>query len=251
MKPIKKSLVCLALTTCFMCYATAALASSCYCRATSLESTQLKNKFELVKQLQEQVKIVSAQMRMIEKLSGQMSSKLNGANSMILGQFDRLIRTWQDAMSLTHATDDFMEKHRERHPGYVPGGDFNYQAENNRRDTEWKKMVEAYLKGINLTALDLADAHKTRQTMYNVLQSAEGQVQALQALGAMINHTSMILERNGQLVAAQTVMFAENETDSREKAAAVDASLEASFKGMKEAENEAPPFKLVPMESIR
>lgn len=235
----KFSLVtCFLLLLCILGITNTAWASSCWCRATSQESTQLENKAQLIKQLQEQVKMVATQVQMIEKLSGQMSSKLDGANTMILGQFDNLINTWKESMSLTHVMDNFEDLHNKRHPERDDNVAIEAEAERHRRYAEWAAMMDAYLKGLNLTAKDLENAQKARQEMYDVLQSTNGQLQAIQALGAMVNHTSMILERNSQIQSAYVTMFAENVRDKDNARRDEDINLGLGFEGMRNIENE-------------
>lgn len=226
-----------------ICITSTANAASCWCTATAQESTQLANKLQLIKQLQEQVNMVAAQKQMIEKLSSGMASQLNGANTMILSQFDTLMKTLKDAKSLTHAMDDFMNKHNERHPEHPIGEQIDAQAERRRRDQQWKETLDAYLEALNMSARDLENRNKARQQLYDVLQSSQGQLQALQTLGAMINHTSMILEQNGQQTAGLITMFAQNEQDRRDKGTDSDQNMQLGFEEMKKLENKSPAHK--------
>jgi len=192
-----------------------AVAGSCWCRATSQESTQLINKAKLIQQLEEQVRMVKNQLKMLEKLSGSMVSGLKGANTLITNQFDKIIDTWKDSMSLTHVMDNFEDMHRKRHPERQEGVPINAEIERQRRDKEWEEMVSAYLKGLNMKAKDLNNSAAARQKLMEVLQSSEGQVQAIQALGGMVDHTAMILEQNGQVASGMMTLVAEKELDRR------------------------------------
>ena len=195
--------------------ADAASAARCWCTATSQESTQLTNKAQLIKQLEEQVRMVDNQLAMLQSLSSSMTSGLNGANTIIMQQFNSLLSAWKKATSLTHVMDNFEDLHKKRHPEHVEGTMVHVENERRRRDAEWAAMIDAYLRGLNLSSQQLENAQAAREQLFSVLQSTTGQVQAIQALGAMVNHVSMILERNGEIMAGYTTMFAENESDKR------------------------------------
>lgn len=201
--------------------------------AFAQESTQLANKFKLIEQLEQQIRSVENQLKMITTLSEQMKSGLEGANSLIMEQFNKVLDIWKKAGSLTHATDDFEDLHKKRHPEYKDGEEVNVEAERRRRDKEWKEMVDAYLKGLHMNAKDLENRQKAREQMFEVLQSAEGQLQAIQALGALINHATVVLERNGEIVSSIATSLSEKELDKQALTDNVKKNMEQSYDHMK------------------
>ena len=69
---------------------------------------------------------------------------------------------------------------KERHPEWESGLTIDdLKARNDKRDTQWKETVQAYLKAMNMTAKDFENDEKTRDKLLNALSSSEGQVQAL------------------------------------------------------------------------
>lgn len=198
------------------------------------ESTQIQNKLKLIQQLEQQIRSVENQMKMITRLSEQMQIGLEGANGLIMEQFNKILDIWKKAGSLTHATDDFEDLHKKRHPEYKDGEEINVEAERRRRDKEWKEMVDAYLKGLHMNAKDLENRQKAREKMFDVLQSAEGQVQAIQALGALVNHSTLVLERNGEIVSSIATMLAEKELDGKALKDNANKNMEESYEYMKD-----------------
>ena len=212
----------------------------CACVATAQESTQITNKIQLIYQLQEQIQMVKNQFQMLEGLTGGMVSGLTGANSQILQQFKQVQDVWKQATSLTHAMDNFTDLHNKRHPEHVAGTQVNAEEERRRRDKEWREMADAYLEGLNMNAQDLENSAKAREKLFASMQTTEGQVQAVQALGAFINHTSALVEKNGEILSGYVTMFAENEQDKRDEADNTAKNLELAFD---EAKNVQPSGK--------
>lgn len=213
---------------------------TCACTATAQESTQIANKIQLIKQLAEQVQMVKNQYQMLRQLTGSMASGLNGANSQIFEQFRKVQDVWKSAESLTHAMDNFTDLHNKRHPEHLEGTQVKAEEERRRRDKEYKQMLDSYLKGINMNALDFENREKMRQKLMDTLQSTEGQVQAIQALGGLINHTSMLVDKNTEVVSGYVTMFAENEQDRRDQEDTENKNLQLAIQG---AKNERPTGK--------
>lgn len=180
---------------------------------TAQESTQLRNHAQLIKQLTEQAKMVRNQYQMLQKLTGEMAGDLSGANMEILELFRKMQDAWLGTKGLTHTMDDFMDKHNERHPTHEPGTIVNVEEERRRRDQERLGMIEAYLKGLNIYARDFENREALRQKLYDVLQGTDGQLQAIQALGGVINQISTAIEAQTQILSASVMMAAEKELD--------------------------------------
>lgn len=216
---------------------------ACTCVATAQESTQITNKIQLIKQLEEQIMMVKNQFQMLEGLTGGMLSGISGANMQIMNQFMKVKDIWKQAGSLTHSMDDFIDKHNERHPEHLEDTEVNAAEERKRRDEEYTKMLDAYLEGLNLNAQDLQNSQQVRNQLMGVLQSTEGQVQAIQALGGLINHSSQLVEQNGQIASSYVTMFAENELDKRAREDNVEKNLEKAFDNAKSVQPSGKGFK--------
>lgn len=192
-------------------------AFTCACVATAQESTQIANKLQLIKQLAEQIQMVKNQYQMLQQLTSGLTSGLNGANQAIMVQFSKVQDLWKSAKSLTHVMDDFETKHNQRHPEHKAGMQVNADEEWDRRYKESKEMMDKYLYGINMRAKDFESRERARQKLFEVLASTEGQVQAIQALGALINHTSVMIDQNTEVLSGYVTMFAENEQDKKDE----------------------------------
>ena len=208
---------------------------TCACTATAQESTQLLNKVQLIKQLAEQIQMVKNQYQMLMQLSGSLKSGLAGANSQIMSQFEQVQDIWKEAESLTHSMDDFLSKHIERHPEQHAGEEVNAELARRKRDKEYAEMLKSYLEGLNMQAQDFEDRANTRQKLFDTLSSTEGQVQAIQALGGLINHTSSMIDQQTEVMAGFTTMFAENELDKRDQ---LDNALKNRELALDQAKNE-------------
>lgn len=190
---------------------------TCACTATAQESTQLLNKVQLIKQLAEQIQMVKNQYQMLMQLTGGLKSGLSGATSQIMSQFEEVQDIWREAESLTHSMDDFLSKHIERHPEQHAGEEVQAEIARRKRDKEYADMIKSYLEGINMQAQDFEDRGKARQKLFDTLASTEGQVQAVQALGSLINHTSAMIDQQTEVLSGFTTMFAEAELDKRDQ----------------------------------
>lgn len=204
-------------------------AFTCTCIATAQESTQLANKVQLIKQLTEQIQMVKNQYQMLEGLTSELNSGLNGATNQIMTQFMKVQELWKSATSLTHVADDFEKKHKEKHPEHKEGTEVDAAREKERRDKEFWEMLQKYLAGLNMNAKDFARREALRQKLFEALASTEGQVQAIQALGALINHTSMLIDKNTEVLSGYITMFAENEQDKRDERANAQRNLQLAL----------------------
>ena len=86
-----------------------------------------------------------------------------------------------------------------------------------------------------MQAQDFEDRANTRQKLFDTLSSTEGQVQAIQALGGLINHTSSMIDQQTEVMAGFTTMFAENELDKRDQ---LDNALKNRELALDQAKNE-------------
>lgn len=104
---------------------------------------------------------------------------------------------------------------------------------NQKRDKQLKQTFEAYLKALNITAKDFKNDEKTREKILSALSNSEGQVQALQALGTLLDHTSSIIARNEQTLQGFMTTFLESERDEIDTREQKEQSILEAYKSLK------------------
>ena len=104
---------------------------------------------------------------------------------------------------------------------------------NEKRDKQLKQTFEAYLKSLNITAKDFKNDEKTREKLLTALSNSEGQVQALQALGALLDHASSMIARNEQTLQGFMTTFLESERDEIDEREQKEQSILEAYKSLK------------------
>ena len=133
---------------------------------------------------------------------------------------------------------------KERHPEWESGLTIDdLKARNEKRDNQWKETVQAYLKALNMTAKDFENDEKTRDKLLSALSNSEGQVQALQALGALLDHTNSILARNEQTVQGFMTTYLEAERDEVDKREQKEQSIVEAYKSLKNIQSPGKTYK--------
>ena len=83
-----------------------------------------------------------------------------------------------------------------------------------------------------MNAKDFEDNDKTRDKLLSALSSSEGQVQALQALGALLDHTNSILARNEQTIQGFMTTYLEAERDEVDRREQKEQSIKEAYKSL-------------------
>ena len=163
------------------------------------ETTQITVKVKAVAEWLNTLEMQLNQLKMLAQLPQSVISEINGMKELLSENFSQVRNILQQVESITHFTDDIENMLKTRHPDWQAGLKINDLKERNeKRDKQLKQTFEAYLKALNTTARDFKNDEKTREKLLSALSNSEGQVQALQALGALLDHTSSIIARNEQ-----------------------------------------------------
>ena len=117
-------------------------------------------------------------------------------------------------------------------------------ARHEKRDKQWKESTEAYLKTLNLNAKEFEDDQKTRDKLMEALSSAEGQVQALQALGALMDHANSMIARDEQTLQGFMTVYMESERDKIDEYEDMVKNLEEGFQSLKDVQLNGQSFGL-------
>ena len=198
------------------------------------ETTQITVKIKSVAEWLNTVEMQLNQLKMLAQLPQSVISEINGMKELLSENFSQVRGILQDVDSITHFTDDIESMLKERHPDFESGLTIDSLKERNeKRDTKLKQTFEAYLKSLNITAKDFKNDEKTRDKLLSALSNSEGQVQALQALGALLDHTSSMIARNEQTLQGFMTTFLESERDEIDKREQKEQSIIEAYKSLK------------------
>ena len=219
-----------------------AVALICICASSSeswiaQETTQITVKIKAVAEWLNTLEMQLNQLKMLAQLPQSVINQINGMKELLTENFSKVRGILQDVDSITHFTDDIESMLKERHPDFQTGLKIDeLKARNEKRDKQLKQTFEAYLKALNITAKDFKNDEKTREKLLTALSNSEGQVQALQALGALLDNTSSIIARNEQTLQGFMTTFLEAERDEIDEREQKEQSILEAYKSLKNLE---------------
>ena len=198
------------------------------------ETTQITVKVKAVAEWLNTLEMQLNQLKMLAQLPQSVISEINGMKELLSENFSQVRNILQQVESITHFTDDIENMLKTRHPDWQAGLKINDLKERNeKRDKQLKQTFEAYLKSLNITAKDFKNDEKTREKLLTVLSNSEGQVQALQALGALLDHASSMIARNEQTLQGFMTTFLESERDEIDEREQKEQSILEAYKSLK------------------
>ena len=197
------------------------------------ETTQLTVKIKAVAEWLNTIEMKLNQLKMLAQLPQSVINQINGMKELLTENFSQVRGILQEVESITHFTDDIENMLKSRHPEWQQGLNIDELKERNKkRDKQLKQTFEAYLKALNITAKDFKNDEQTREKLLSALSNSEGQVQALQALGALLDHTSSIIARNEQTLQGFMTVFLEAERDDVDKREQLEQSIVEAYKSL-------------------
>ena len=198
------------------------------------ETTQITVKIKTIAEWLNTVEMKLNQLKMLAQLPQSVINEINGMKELLSENFSQVRGILQEVDSITHFTDDIESMLKDRHPDFQTGLNIKaLKARNEKRDKQLKDTFEAYLKALNITAKDFKNDEKTREKILSTLSNSEGQVQALQAIGALLDHTSSIISRNEQTLQGFMTTFLETERDEIDKREQKEQSILEAYKSLK------------------
>ena len=208
------------------------------------ETTQLTVKLKAISEWLNTLEMKTNQLKMLAQLPSEVISQIQGMKGMMAENFSQVREILGQVESITHFTDDLEGMLKERHPEWESGLTIDgLKARNDKRDAQWKKTTEAYLKALNMTAKDFENDEKTRDKLLSALSNSEGQVQALQALGALLDHTNSILARNEQTVQGFMTTYLEAERDEVDRREQKEQSIMEAYQSLQNMQGPGKTFK--------
>ena len=198
------------------------------------ETTQITVKIKAVAEWINTLEMQLNQLKMLAQLPQSVINEINGMKELMTENFSQVRGILQNVNSITHFTDDLESMLKDRHPDFQTGLTIDALKERNeKRDKKLKQTYEAYLKALNITAKDFKNDEKTREKLLSALSNSEGQVQALQALGALLDNTSSIIARNEQTLQGFMTAFLESGRDEIDKREQTEQSIIEAYKSLK------------------
>ena len=197
------------------------------------ETTQITVKIKAVAEWLNTIEMKLNQLKMLAQLPQSVINQINGMKELLTENFSQVRGILQQVDSITHFTEDIENMLKSRHPEWQQGLNIDELKERNKkRDKQLKQTFEAYLKALNITAKDFKNDEQTREKLLSALSNSEGQVQALQALGALLDHTSSIIARNEQTLQGFMTVFLEAERDDVDKREQLEQSIVEAYKSL-------------------
>ena len=198
------------------------------------ETTQITVKVKAVAEWLNTIEMKLNQLKMLAQLPQSVINQINGMKELLAENFSQVRSILQQVDSITHFTDDIENSLKSRHPEWQQGLNIDDLKERNKkRDKQLKQTFEAYLKALNITAKDFNNDENTREKLLAALSNSEGQVQALQALGALLDHTSSMIARNEQTLQGFLTTFLEAERDDIDAQEQKEQSILEAYKSLK------------------
>ncbi len=208
--------------------------ASCSESFIAQEYTQISVKIKAVAECLNTIEMKLNQLKMLAQLPQSVIHQINGMKELLAENFSQVRAILQQVDSITHFTDDIENMLKSRHPDWQEGLNIDDLKERNKkRDKQLKQTFEAYLKTLNITAKDFKNDEKTREKLLSALSNSEGQVQALQALGALLDHTSSMIARNEQTLQGFLTTFLEVERDNIDTQEQKEQSILEAYKSLK------------------
>lgn len=209
------------------------------------EHTQTIVKLKAVAEWLNTVQMKLNQLKMLAQLPGEVLGEIQGMKDLLLENFSEVRGILEQVESITHFTDDLEAMLKDRHPDWQSGLSIEELSQrNDKRDRQWKKTVKGYLKTLNMNAKEFKNDEKSRQKLMKALSSAEGQVQALQSLGALVDHANSMLARDEQTLQGFMTVYMESERDDIDKREQAEKSYLEALKDAASVKPSGKRFKL-------
>lgn len=147
----------------------------------ALETTQLANKVQLVKQVAEAVEQTATQLKQYQNMLLN-TLKLDKSTWLdVTKDLQKLRNLYQSAESLTFSLSFDAEKFNKRYPGYRSEDNINYPSLYKERVSDWQRYYRAAMEANQMEANRIMDEQAFLQELNDAANSAEGQVQMVQA----------------------------------------------------------------------
>jgi P-type conjugative transfer protein TrbJ len=179
-------------------------------------------------------KMIEHQKNMLAHLDESTVNDIKGKREKLIKNFEDVRKVLTKSDVITHLTDDLENKLKTRHPEWKDG--MSIDDLKKRNDDRYKNMrstMVAYLNSVNLSAQDFKSDDEMRSKLMDLLKSPKGQTQAIQALGALLDHANLMLVRNENTIQGMMTAYLEYERDAIDKREQKGKSIIEACDGLK------------------
>ncbi|MBQ9565794.1 MAG: hypothetical protein IJU98_09425 [Synergistaceae bacterium] len=163
-------------------------------------------------------KIVEHQKNMLAHLDDSTVNDIKSKRNTLINNFKDVRKIITQSSAISHLVDDLENKLKTRHPDWKSGMTIDeLKKRNEDRDKGMRATIVAYMNGINLAAHDFKSDDELRSKLMDTLKSPKGQTQAIQALGALLDHANLMLVRNENTIQGMMTAYLEYERDAIDK----------------------------------
>ena len=163
-------------------------------------------------------KMIEHQKNMLAHLDDSTVNDIKSKRSTLIKNFEDVRKILTQSDVITHLTDNLESKLKDRHPEWKSGLSIDdLKKRNEERDKKMRATIVAYMNGINLAAQDFKSDDELRSKLMDLLKSPKGQTQAIQGLGALLDHANLMLVRNENTIQGMMTAYLEYERDAIDK----------------------------------
>ena len=179
-------------------------------------------------------KMIEHQKNMLAHLDDSTVNDIKGKRDTLINNFKDVRKVLQATDTITHLTDDLENKLKTRHPEWKSGMTIDeLKKRNEDRYQAMRNTMVAYLNSVNLSAQDFKTDDELRSKLMDLLKSPKGQTQAIQGLGALLDHANLMLVRNENTIQSMMTAYLEYERDAIDKREQKGKSIIEACGGMK------------------
>ena len=163
-------------------------------------------------------KMVEHQKKMLAHLDSSKVNDMKSKRQALINSFNEVQNILKNTDGITHMIDDFDNKFKARHPDYTSGLKIkDLKSRNDNRDNKWRNTAKAYMQSANKLAHDYNSNKELREKLMEIIKSPDGQTQAIQTIGVLLDHANMMLVRNENTLQGFFTTYLESERDLLDK----------------------------------
>jgi len=190
-------------------------------------------------------KMIEHQKNMLAHLDSSTVNDIKSKRNTLIKNFEDVRKVLNKSDVITHLTDDLENKLKTRHPEWKSGMTIDeLKKRNDDRYKNMKSTMVAYLNSVNLSAQDFKSDDEMRSKLMDTLKSPKGQTQAIQALGALLDHANLMLVRNENTIQSMMTAYLEYERDAIDKREQKGKSILEACDGLKSYKPKATSYKV-------
>ncbi len=190
-------------------------------------------------------KMIEHQKNMLAHLDESTVNDIKGKRENLIKNFDGIRDIIKRSGALTHLIDNFDTEFAKRHPEWKDGMTIDeLKKRNDDRYNGMRETFKSYIRGLNLGIGDFKTDDEMRSKLMDLLKSPKGQTQAIQALGALLDHANLMLVRNENTIQSMMTSYMEYERDAIDRREQKGKSIIEACGGLKSHKPTAKSYNL-------